>query len=65
MTDELPKGVQYFPNEKPGPVHQCTKCGEVACREVGEEYGGLSAGGDYLVHECSACGKRTYVELPD
>lgn len=33
--------------------------------DVGEEYNGLSGGGDYDIYKCPHCGLRFYVELPD
>jgi hypothetical protein len=32
---------------------------------VDDEYGGLAGGGDYAMYDCTKCGKRKYVELPD
>lgn len=32
---------------------------------VGEEYNGLSGGGDYESYKCPNCGIRFRVELPD
>jgi len=51
--------------DPPGPAHECPKCKEIACRNIGAEYGGLSGGGDYDKHKCSACGNTAYIELPD
>lgn len=32
---------------------------------VGEEYNGLSGGGDYDIYRCPHCKRKTYSELPD
>jgi hypothetical protein len=34
-------------------------------KAVGEEYNGLSGGGDYDIYECPHCKRTLYVELPD
>lgn len=34
-------------------------------KDVGEEYNGLSGGGDYDIYLCPNCELRFYVELPD
>lgn len=32
---------------------------------VDDEYGSLADGGSYEMHDCSKCGHRIYVPLPD
>jgi ribosomal protein L37E len=32
---------------------------------VDDEYGSLADGGSYEIYDCSTCGKRKYVQLPD
>jgi hypothetical protein len=33
--------------------------------QLDDEYGSLAQGGSYEVWECSVCGQRRYVQLPD
>lgn len=41
------------------------ECGTNAYYNAGDEYGSLADGGSYQMCDCSNCGKRVYVPLPD
>lgn len=58
-----PKPSEWKP---PGdhPCHKTEDC-EGTMKYEGDEYNGLSGGGDYIVYRCHACHARCYVQMPD
>lgn len=68
MSDEksaLKKERKVCTEENPMPKGDKGRWSHPHSVAVGEEYNGLSGGGDFDIYKCKICGYQFYVELPD
>lgn len=65
MASERTPCTAEHPAPKPGEPYRKGDWYHPDAKAVGEEYNGLSGGGDYDIYECPHCGRTLYVELPD
>lgn len=62
---QLPDGYKACTKDAPMPKGDKGRWVHVDAVNDGDDYGGLSGGGDYEHYTCPNCGKAFYVELPD